>query len=507
MPLKTLKMVELSSEQREILAQTSDNARKALFLEFFEKLAGSKPDHLAKAGGRVNLIGEHVDYPDIQFEGEQAVHLYSMGGSVQNSYLVVLKKRNDQTLRLWHLNAQEGLECTVSDLPSLEAQSVIERDQRMAMSKRCVPVWAFHSLGALMEHHQLSALGGYDILLTSNVPHGAGMSNSAANCVALALAFNAAVPALKLLKPLDIVAFARRAENSKFAGGHCGWLDQLLIVCSQENKLTRIDYAGNLTDHFESVLPKTWQFAALNTNVPHVLAESEYGDRVNELKLGIQMLRKHSGLQHLGSPTLSLSTYNRLLQKLSGPEVHIPVQDQGIEWDDKTCADMIAKCLGAYQVPKLFRHEGLSSQQSCAVLLKRMRHQKSSALIVAAAGLAASRGEAETFGELLNAEGRSLRMSGDFQITGDNGAQDALLDCGFESAKALGLVVYGRMLGGGGGGNVLFMADRQNEQRYQQWVSDTQARYETWTSKAFKESKVVATLIEPCLSAGAKLLF
>ena len=168
---------------------------------------------------------------------------------------------------------------------------------------------------------------------------------------------------------------------------------------------------------------------------------------------------------------------------------------------------MIEKILKVYQVPALFRHQGLNSEQSCSILLRRMRHQKASALIVAAAGLAASRGEAKIFGQLLNAEGQSLRMSGDFQITGDNGAQDALLDCGFDSAKALGLAVYGRMLGGGGGGNVLFMADRQNEELYQKWIADTQKRYEMWTSKTFKDDKVVATLIEPCLSAGAKLLF
>ena len=502
------KLEPLNSDQLNTLAMTSDQKRLALFAECFKKLSGTLPQHLAKAGGRVNLIGEHVDYPDIQFQGAEAAHLFSMGGSVQNSYLVAIKKRSDDTLRLWHLNAQEGFECKVSDLPALESACESEREQHLPMDKRSVPVWAFHTLGALMEHHKLSKLtAGYDLLLTSNVPHGAGMSNSAANCVALALVFNAACPELKLLSQLDLVAFARRSENSRFAGGHCGCLDQLLIVCSQENKLTRIDYAQNSTDHFESKLPKSWQFAALNTNVPHVLAESEYSDRVKELTLGIQLLRNVSGLKTLGTPTLKLSTYNSLLKCFNIDSVSLPVDDQGVSWDEAMCKSVVEKLLKEYQVPSLFRHKGLNATQSCAVILRRMRHQKASALIVAAAGLAASRGEALTFGKLLNAEGESLRMSGDFQITGDNGAQDALLDCGFASAKALDLTVFGRMLGGGGGGNVLFMADRQNEALYQKWIVHTQKSYEVWTAKTFKHEKVVATLIEPCLSAGAQLLY
>ena len=43
---------------------------------------------------------------------------------------------------------------------------------------------------------------GYDIVMTSNVPHGAGMSNSAANCVALGTCFQACYPQLGLQTPL-----------------------------------------------------------------------------------------------------------------------------------------------------------------------------------------------------------------------------------------------------------------------------------------------------------------
>ena len=60
------------------------------------------------------------------------------------------------------------------------------------------------------------------------------MSNSAANCVAVGLVLNAMFPSLGLSSEIKLVTFARNSENSKFAGGSCGWLDQLLIVCSKQ---------------------------------------------------------------------------------------------------------------------------------------------------------------------------------------------------------------------------------------------------------------------------------
>jgi galactokinase len=45
--------------------------------------------------------------------------------------------------------------------------------------------------------------------------------------------------------------------------------------------LTKIDYADNSVQHFTSRLPEHMEFVALNTNVPHVLAESDYTHRVS----------------------------------------------------------------------------------------------------------------------------------------------------------------------------------------------------------------------------------
>ena len=102
--------------------------------------------------------------------------------------------------------------------------------------------------------------------------------------------------------------------------------------------------------------------------------------------------------------------------------------------------------------------------------------------------------------------GQSLRMSGDFMITGDNGAQDAMLDAALAEGKAASLQVHGRMLGGGGGGNVLLFADTSNEGKYKAWEAATVSKYNAWAERTYPGQGIKATIITPSLAAGARLL-
>ena len=151
-------------------------------------------------------------------------------------------------------------------------------------------------------------------------------------------------------------------------------------------------------------------------------------------------------------------------------------------------------------------HTGKSARQSFGIVLRRMRHQKMSSLLVPLAGAAARQGDAALFGILLDLEGQSLRMSGDFMITGDNGAQDALLDCALAAGKALRMSVHGRMLGGGGGGNVLLMVDAKDASLRRKWEEDVKVAYREWAERQFPGKGIEATVIVPAISAGAHLV-
>lgn len=221
---------------------------------------------------------------------------------------------------------------------------------------------------------------------------------------------------------------------------------------------------------------------------------------------------------NIGGPTLKLGTWNALLAATDSSVEPISIPDalksmaivQGedeCEYDAATIAKVVAAIETDYTIPEeLPLHKGKTAKQSFASVLRRMRHQKMSALLVPLAGEAASQGDASLFGLLLDLEGHSLRMSGDFMITGDNGAQDAMLDAAFSEGKAATLEVHGRMLGGGGGGNVLLFADTSDQGKYKAWEAATIATYNAWAEKSYPGQGIHATIITPALAAGARLL-
>ena len=88
-------------------------------------------------------------------------------------------------------------------------------------------------------------------------------------------------------------------------------------------------------------------------------------------------------------------------------------------------------------------------------------------------------------------------MSGDFMITGDNGAQDALLDCAFAAAASHKIKVHGRMLGGGGGGNVLVMVDTSDHKKRSAWETAVKDAYAVWADRQFPGQGIRATVIVP----------
>ena len=116
--------------------------------------------------------------------------------------------------------------------------------------------------------------------------------------------------------------------------------------------------------------------------------------------------------------------------------------------DAATVAQVVAAVEGKFTVPsELPLHKGQSPKQSFASILRRMRHQKMSSLLVPLAGEAAAQGDADLFGLLLDLEGQSLRMSGDFMITGDNGAQDVRSNCRARAQPAAVPLSHGCFLG------------------------------------------------------------
>jgi galactokinase len=139
--------------------------------------------------------------------------------------------------------------------------------------------WANYPLGviAAFEKYQLRAPAGFDFLVSSDLPSGAGLSSSAALELASALAF------LELSgqrAPREtVVQLCRDAENN-FVGVPCGVLDQGVSGFGKKDHLVFIDCRG---PKFATVpLPAAARFWVLNTHTKHALVDGLYAARHRE---------------------------------------------------------------------------------------------------------------------------------------------------------------------------------------------------------------------------------
>ena len=245
---------------------------------------GRQPTGVWAAPGRVNLIGEHTDYN----EG------YVMPFALAQRVLIAAAPRNDRAWSVTSLNNDSTKIFSAADL-----------NPGMAGWQAYVAgvVWALQEAG-----HRV---GGADLVLTSDVPEGAGLSSSAAlECAVLT--------ALADLNDLDIVGIeraklARRSENV-FVGAPNGLMDQAAsTLCTAGHAL----FFDCRTDAAEQVLFDTTsaglEILVLDTKTPHALVDSEYAARRASCEqaarlLGIPALRDvtdlDAALDQLPDPVL-----------------------------------------------------------------------------------------------------------------------------------------------------------------------------------------------------------
>ena len=175
-----------------------------LRLSFAEHCFG-RPDVVVQAPGRVNLIGEHTDYNDG----------FVLPCAIDFRTLVAARSRADRQVRVLALD--EG---AAWDGFSLDAPQLQRGDAAWANYVRGM-VWALQHAG-----HELQ---GADLVITGDVPLGAGLSSSASLLVAVGQAF-VELQALQGLPPQQLALLAQRAEND-FVGCRVGIMDPMISAC------------------------------------------------------------------------------------------------------------------------------------------------------------------------------------------------------------------------------------------------------------------------------------
>jgi len=540
--------IEIGTADLELLRST-DNASKSrvldkIFAWEFHSREFEETDitSAAMAPGRdPRGPSEHSDYPD------QAADVYAIGCATADNYMTKIGMRSDGKIRILHATAEQTIEFDIKDLKELQRLAKQERDQRVPDAKREIPLWAVHALAVLIraqEDHN-ARFQGMDIIVSSSIPYGAGLSNSAANCVSIGMVVNDLCN-LGLSK-FEIAKLAQAAEHDDFVGGECGLLDQLLSIFGEALINFRKPLGPDSVQEVSIGLPDSIQRVSINTNFPRSLPDTEYNDRKAELLLVHGILSKVLGYA-VSSTSLTLGDLNHLIYELTknrdlmlSPEqagfvgdinIDSLPQDTGLDLTDDQLAQLrrasdtsvklprdkidaiLRYVTEVYTKPELnpdtTRHTDISAAASFVLLLRRMRHQLTDPLRIMLYAKACKEGDIDTAFRLVTAAGKSLKIYeegepisvGDFQITGRNGAQDALLRIAYEVADEVEIKIAGRMSGGGGGGFDGFYVDRTDEGKYQRWLAAVVERYNAWAAGHPRASEVPEPIVATVREEG-----
>jgi len=221
----------------------------------FQKTYGRQPEFVTRAPGRIEFIGNHTDY-----NGGTV-----LGASIDLSVWIAIARRDDKQRRFF-----SGLAGHMVTLPA----GVPARQKGRAS-------WTNYPLGviAAFPHFNLRSPDGFDLLVMSNLPTGAGMSSSAAIELASALAFLQITGQAAKVDRETVVKIGKHAENN-FVGVPCGILDQGVSGFGKKDHLVFIDCKG---PKFATVpLPAGVHFWVFNTHTKHALVDGFYAARHRE---------------------------------------------------------------------------------------------------------------------------------------------------------------------------------------------------------------------------------
>ena len=230
--------------------------------EHFEKLFHNKPEYIFLSPGRINIIGEHVDYND-GFVLPAAI----------NKYICFAISKN------------ENSECAIIAKDLNEAYKFDLNDDLKPIDK----MWINYILGVL---HQLKNKGlnqGFNIVFSSTIPMGAGLSSSAALECGIGYAMNKLYD-LGLTKE-DIALIGQKSEHT-FVGVNCGIMDQFASVFGKKNKVIKLD-CTTLEYEYHKANFKKYSLLLLDSNVKHTHLTSGYNDRRNEVEQGLAIIKQH----------------------------------------------------------------------------------------------------------------------------------------------------------------------------------------------------------------------
>jgi galactokinase len=238
----------------------------------FQTLFGHLPEVTSEAPGRVNLIGEHIDYS----EG------FVLPFAIANRTHAAISRSSDGLVRVSsHQRRNNIFSISISDVkPGSKGD------------------WEKYVLGVIWS---LGITEGLNILVDGNVPAGAGLSSSASLECAVAVGLNTL---LNLgLSDKELARATQRAEN-EYVGMPCGIMDQSVSIMGKAGSALLLDCRDLSTESIPfSVADAGLELLIIDTQAHHALVDGGYAERRAScesaaVKLGVKSMRELT-MEHL----------------------------------------------------------------------------------------------------------------------------------------------------------------------------------------------------------------
>ena len=227
--------------------------------DFFKETFGNTPDKIVLSPGRINIIGEHIDYNDG----------YVLPAAINKIVCFAFEINNSNTANIKAIDLNESV---LIDITKEEIVSDV--------------VWTNYLRGVLFQLKLKGyKIGGFNCAFSSNIPIGSGLSSSAALECGFLFGINEMFNLE--IKPIDIALMGQSAEH--WVGINCGIMDQFSSVMGLENKVIKID-CRTLDYTYHDADFVDYSLILFDSNVQHSLFTSEYNNRRIECDEGLRII-------------------------------------------------------------------------------------------------------------------------------------------------------------------------------------------------------------------------